>query len=52
MWVEAFLYRFWLENTIWFNLDLRKPLTEEQQRYLSHYKPVEPNAHLLENKHR
>ncbi len=36
---EAFLYRFWLENTIWFNLDLHKPLTEEQQRYLAHYKP-------------
>jgi hypothetical protein len=46
----AFLYRFWLENTIWFNFDLHKPLTEEQRSYLSHYKPVAPNAHLLENK--
>jgi hypothetical protein len=33
---EAFLYRFWLENTIWYNLKMRKPLTQEQQRYLSH----------------
>ena len=46
---EAFLYRFWIENTIWYHLYLRKPLTEEQKRYLSHYKPVGPNAHLLEN---
>jgi hypothetical protein len=35
---EAFLYRFWLENTIWFNLTDDKPLTEEQQRYVKHYK--------------
>lgn len=47
---EGFLYRFWIENTIWYNLYLRKPLTEEQKRYLSHYRQVEPNAHLLENK--
>jgi len=35
---EAFLYRFWLENTIWFSLNDRKPsLTDEQKRYVSHY---------------
>lgn len=35
---EAFLYRFWLENTIWFALNEGKPLTEAQQRYVAHYK--------------
>jgi len=34
---EEFLYRFWLENTIWFALDSRQPLTAEQQRYVAHY---------------
>jgi len=34
---EAFLYRFWMENMIWFNLSERKPLTEEQRRYLAFY---------------
>jgi hypothetical protein len=34
---EAFLYRFWIENVLAFNLDMRKPLTEEQQQYLSYY---------------
>ena len=34
---EAFLYRFWIENAIWFNLSEQKPLTEEQKRYLSFY---------------
>lgn len=35
---EVFLYRFWLENTIWFSLHLGKPpLTEMQRRYLAHY---------------
>lgn len=34
---EAFLYRFWIENVLWFNLDMRKPLTKEQQQYLSYY---------------
>ena len=33
---EAFLYRYWLENTIWFGLD-GGTLTETQQRYLAHY---------------
>ncbi|HEY7417428.1 MAG TPA: hypothetical protein VH593_19750 [Ktedonobacteraceae bacterium] len=34
---EAFLYRFWIENVIWYNLYEHKPLTEEQKRYLSFY---------------
>lgn len=34
---EAFLYRYWLENTIWFALSDGKALTDEQQRYVSHY---------------
>jgi hypothetical protein len=39
---SEFLYRFWIENEIWFRLVrpglLRRPkLTEEQQRYAAHY---------------
>ena len=43
---EEFLYRFWLENMIWYHLNGYntagtrigpKPLTEAQQRYLAHY---------------
>jgi hypothetical protein len=34
---EAFLYRFWLENTCWYSLYEHKALTQEQQRYLAHY---------------
>jgi len=34
---EAFLYRFWLENTIWFALNDGKQLTDAQQRYVAHY---------------
>jgi hypothetical protein len=34
---EAFLYRFWLENVIWFNLAEQKPLLEEQKQYLAFY---------------
>lgn len=37
---EAFVYRFWLENTIWASLHRGKPpLTETQRRYLAHYEP-------------
>jgi len=36
---EAFLYRFWLENTIWFALNDGTPLTDEHQRYVAHYQP-------------
>jgi hypothetical protein len=35
---EAFIYRFWLENTIWFNLHDANTLTPEQVRYLAHYR--------------
>ena len=37
---EAFLYRFWLENTLWeaANEGAGAPLTEAQERYLAHYK--------------
>ncbi len=34
---EAFIYRFWLENTLWFALSGGEPLTPEQKRYLEHY---------------
>lgn len=34
---EVFLYRYWIENTLWFALSENGPLTEEQQRYVSHY---------------
>lgn len=40
---EAFIYRFWLENVLWFKLGWNTnpaPLTEEEERYLSHYKPA------------
>jgi len=33
---EAFLYRFWLENSLWFALSDNQSLTDEQQRYVSH----------------
>jgi len=36
---EAFLYRFWLENTLWDAVnESDRPLTEAQERYLAHYK--------------
>ncbi|MEO7002487.1 MAG: hypothetical protein ABI068_11725 [Ktedonobacterales bacterium] len=38
---EAFVYRFWLENTIWFTLntsDSSGSLTNEQQHYVDHYR--------------
>lgn len=36
---EAFIYRFWLENVLWFNLnEAEGSLSEAQQRYLAHYK--------------
>jgi hypothetical protein len=37
---EAFVYRFWLENNIWFKLnagDGEGKLTDEERRYLAHY---------------
>lgn len=35
----AFIYRYWLEGTIWFKLMERDPtpLTDEERRYLAHY---------------
>ena len=36
-----FVYRFWLENEIWYALQLeRRPLTDEEQAYVSHYKSI------------
>lgn len=36
---EEFLYRFWIENEIWFALSYEKTkLTKEQQAYVDHYK--------------
>lgn len=36
---ESFLYRFWLENQIWFALNEdARPLTQAEQDYLKHYK--------------
>jgi hypothetical protein len=35
---SEFIYRFWIENEIWFALaDKDEPLTDEQQRYAEHY---------------
>src|SRR5262249_38749132 len=37
---EAFAYRFWLENSIWFKLNEgggEAKLTDEERRYLDHY---------------
>lgn len=37
---EAFLYRFWLENTLWFALSEGQALTEAHQRYLQYRQSV------------
>lgn len=37
---EQFLYRFWLENSLWFALDGGTPLTPEQSRYLQALTPL------------
>jgi hypothetical protein len=36
---ETFVYRFWLENTLWFKLNSARnqALTDVEQRYLDHY---------------
>lgn len=34
---ESFIYRFWLENTIWFALDNEENLSKTQKSYLAHY---------------
>jgi hypothetical protein len=35
---EAFLYRFWLENELWFALNDGQPLPEHGQQYLAFYR--------------
>jgi hypothetical protein len=35
---EAFLYRYWLEQGLWFALRYRRPLTHEQERYSAFYR--------------
>jgi hypothetical protein len=34
---EAFIYRFWIENTIWFALDDSRPFTPAEKAYVDHY---------------
>ena len=34
---SEFVYRFWIENEIWFALNERRGLTPEQERYVGHY---------------
>lgn len=41
---EAFVYRFWLENVLWFNANEGEgSLTDDQQRYLDHYRAEKTN---------
>jgi hypothetical protein len=36
-----FIWRFWIENEIWFKLSLEKqPLTPAQADYVKHYEPT------------
>ena len=36
---EAFLYRFWLENSAWYVLhEKHRPLSSAEERYLTHYR--------------
>jgi hypothetical protein len=36
---EEFIYRFWIENEVWFALSYDdEPLTQEQENYVAHYK--------------
>jgi len=36
---EAFIYRFWLENTIWFDLESNE-LSEVSKQYVTHYQKI------------
>jgi hypothetical protein len=36
---EEFIYRFWLENDLWFALEGGRPLSDAHTRYLRHYEP-------------
>jgi uncharacterized protein (TIGR02996 family) len=36
---EEFVYRYWIENEIWYSLNLeKKPLTAAQEAYVAHYR--------------
>jgi hypothetical protein len=35
---EAFLYRFWIENMIWFGVNENEEINDIQKQYLDHYK--------------
>ncbi len=39
---EEFIYRWWLENELWFALEEGRSLTEVQSDYLQHYQPPNP----------
>lgn len=42
---EAFVYRFWLENVLWYQLCKKEPkLTPEQQAYVEHYEGAKKKA--------
>jgi hypothetical protein len=43
---SEFLYRFWIENEIWFAgyEKTRRPLTELEMGYVRHYKPLRRNG--------
>jgi hypothetical protein len=43
---EAFVYRFWLENVLWFKLDKRAgDFSDEERAYLTHYERAGGAAH-------
>ena len=37
---EKFMYRFWLENSIWYSLEGKNKLTALQEEYINHYKKI------------
>jgi hypothetical protein len=37
---SEFLYRFWIENEIWFAIEKKRELTDEQRAYAEHYPPL------------
>ncbi|MFO0809957.1 MAG: hypothetical protein U0746_15150 [Gemmataceae bacterium] len=43
---DEFIYRFWIENCIWFHLDMGMPLTPIQLKYVRAIDPTyeDPNA--------
>ena len=41
----SFMYRFWLENSIWFKLDSGDQMTADEQRYLAHYSQRQGTVH-------